>query len=48
MVWTKITQQWKSLLHAYLEISGGKNGISPEKLRSYLKIWDITMTDQQF
>jgi len=48
MVWTKITQQWKLLINAYLDISGGQNGISPAKFRSYLKIWDITMTDNQF
>ena len=48
MVWTKITQQWKLLINAYLDISGGQNGISAAKFRSYLKVWDITMTDNQF
>jgi Ca2+-binding EF-hand superfamily protein len=48
MVWTKISQQWKLLIKAYLEISGSQNGISPAKLRSYLKSWDIGMTDSQF
>ena len=45
MVWTKITQQWKLLINAYLDISGGQNGISAAKFRSYLKVWGITMTD---
>jgi Ca2+-binding EF-hand superfamily protein len=48
MVWTKISQQWKLLIKAYLEISGSQNGISPAKLRGYLKSWDIAMTDSQF
>lgn len=48
MIWEKISSQWKLLFNAYLELSGGSNGIRPERLRNYLKIWDIQMSDQQF
>ena len=46
LVWQKIGQQRKSILHAYKEIAGASetNGISAEKMKFQMKGWGLDLS----